>query len=599
MKRVADYIVDFLCQSGVKDVFMVSGGGMMFLSDGLAKSGKLNVICNHHEQAAAMAAATYAKYNLNLGVVYTTTGCGSTNAITGVLGAWQDSVPLLIISGQCKRKETIINSKLKLRQLGVQEADIISIVESITKYSVMVNDPGKIAFHLEKAVYLAKSGRPGPVWIDVPLDVQAAMIEEDGLEHYSTPLEQGNCLPEKTCDELKRLCMNSRRPIIIAGQGIRLADCGKDFKQFVHDKKIPVAASRLGINNLPTEDPVFIGLIGNKGQRAANFAVQNADLIIALGSRLSVSSTGHEYHNFARNAKLIVVDIDQEEHKKNTVKIDLFINSDVKFFLQQIREMDIFGQTDSWLETCNRWKKKFQFDSTSGNNAQDKVDLYDFVRKLSLHLKPDSVVVTDSGSTSYVVPQAISLNDGQLYLTSSAQGAMGYTIPAVIGASVAKQKKEVIGIVGDGSFQMNIQELQTIVHYGLPVKIFVWNNEGYLSIRGTQNKFFEGRLIGADNSSGVSFPELEKIAGAYGIKFCRIDKTGDLDEVITQVLASPDAMICEVMCLPDQKIAPTVSSFTKADGTIVSKPLEDMHPFMSREEFLNEMIVPPLEEESE
>lgn len=598
MIRVADYIAAFLCKLGVKDIFMVSGGGMMFLSDALAKCPRLNIVCNHHEQASAMAAETYAKCNLSIGVAFVTSGCGSTNAITGLLGAWQDNVPLLVISGQSKRKETIRNSGLKLRQFGVQETDIITIVKSITKYAEMVNEPREIAYHLEKADAYAKSGRPGPVWLDIPLDVQASLIDEAKLKHYPQKKTIAlNCEAptRKTMDKLKGLLGNSRRPIIIAGQGIRLGGAIDEFKKFICEKRIPVVASRLGINNLPTNHPLFFGLIGNKGHRSGNFAVQNADLIIALGSRLSVSSIGHEYHAFAREAKITVVDIDREEHRKKTLKIDLFIHADAKNFLRSAVSLTAKNMDRDWIDTCQRWKRKYLICSPANGSPEGKIDLYDFVKHLSRHLKHDSVVVTDSGSTSYVVPQAINLKEGQLYVTSSAQGEMGYALPAVIGASFARNRKEIIGIVGDGSFQMNIQELQTIVHNRLPVKIFVWNNDGYLSIRATQRKFFNGRLIGTDSTSGVSFPSLEKISGAYGIKFMRVGKTSFLDNVIEKVLSLKEPVICEVMCVRDQEIVPTVSSVRKDDGTMVSKPLEDMYPFLDRKEFLSEMIVKPLD----
>lgn len=358
MMRVADYIADYLYKFGVRDVFMLSGGGMMFLSDGLVKNIKLNKICNHHEQAAAMAAVSYAKYKGTIGVVYVTTGCGSTNAVTGVLNAWQDNIPCLFISGQSKRKETVRNSGLKLRQFGVQEADIIPIIESITKYSVMVNDPDRIAYHIDKAVFLASSGRPGPVWLDIPLDVQGSSINEKELVRFSGRDEKNEYKDEPTLDEVKnfkRALTSSKRPVILAGQGIRLSKSITLFREFVEKTNIPVVVSRLGFDLLPTEHPLFVGCIGNKGTRAGNFAVQNADLVVAIGSRLSVSTTGHEYGAFAREAKIIVIDIDPEEHKKNTVRIDIFINADAGKFLKKLRK-STFSDFKSWIKQCQQWK---------------------------------------------------------------------------------------------------------------------------------------------------------------------------------------------------------------------------------------------------
>mgnify|MGYP003966360793 FL=1 len=598
MMRVTDFIADYIYKLGVHEVFMLSGGGMMFLSDGIAKHPHLKAICNHHEQACAMAAVSYVKYNGNIGVAYITTGCGGTNAITGVLNAWQDNTPCLFISGQSKRKETVRNSGLKLRQFGVQEADIIPIVESITKYSVMVNDPDKIAYYLDKAAFLACSGRPGPVWIDVPMDVSSALIDEKTLMRFYSREEKNDYKDEPTTSEIrnfKQALASSKRPIILAGQGIRLSKSISLFREFIKKANIPVVVSRLGVDLLPTENPLFVGCIGNKGTRAGNFAVQNADFVIAIGSRLSVSTTGHEYSTFAREAKIIVVDIDPEEHKKNTVHIDSFINADAGKFLKKIQKIKTSDITE-WIKKCQHWKVKYPVCLPEYAKDKGGINLYFFIEVLSKKLKDDSVVVGDAGSAVYVPPQSLKLKEGQRYITSGGQAEMGYTIPACIGISIARQKGEVIGITGDGSFQLNIQELQTIVHYDLPIKIFVWNNDGYLSIRATQKKFFEERLIGADKTSGVSFPSLRKIANAYGIQYYKALKSNKVADVIEKVMNFPKAVICEVMCLRDQQIVPTVSAYSKKDGSLVSKPIEDMYPFLNREEFKKEMIVKTIDE---
>lgn len=597
MIRVSDFIADYIYNQGVSHVFLVSGGGMMFLSDGIASHPNLRAVCNHHEQAAAMAAVSYAKYNENLGVAYLTTGCGGTNAITGLLDAWQDNVPCLFISGQSKRKETIRNSNLLLRQFGVQEADIIGIVNTITKYSIMINDPNEIKYHLQKAVYLAKTGRPGPVWLDIPLDVQGALVDEFELVDFDPNdiyKEYAEIPTEKDLSIFSEAISTSSRPIIIAGQGIRLAGAIESFKTFIEKLKIPFVASRLGINLLPSNHPLFIGRIGTKGDRAGNFAVQNADLVIAIGSRLSVSSTGHEYSKFAREARIIVVDIDPIEHKKNTVKIDYFINSDAKKFINRV-STNIIPQTEEWVTKCNYWKHKWPVCLPEyWKDDSDGINTYVFVDVLSKNLKNDSAVISDAGSTFYVVSQGIMLKDNQRYITSGGQAEMGYTMPATIGVCFARRKLETIGITGDGSFQMNIQELQTIVHHKLPIKLFIWNNDGYSSIRETQEKFFDKRYLGTDKESGVSFPSIEKIAYAYGIQYFKILNYSTIDIVIKSVLSFNGPVICEVICQKNQKVAPIVSSIKMEDGTMMSLPIEDMYPFLERSEFLENMIVKPI-----
>lgn len=596
MQRVADYIADYIHDLGVKDVFMVSGGGMMFLSDGLAMKPEINVVCTHHEQAAAMAAVGYAKYTEGFGVAYITTGCGGTNAVTGLLDAWQDNVPCLFISGQCKRKETVRNSGLPLRQFGVQEVDIIAVVEPLTKYAVMVNDPEKIAWHLDKAVHQARTGRPGPVWLDIPMDVQGAAIDETKLERFDATNEPADFITEPLIGDLEKvakLFASAKRPIIVAGQGIRLAGAIPAFRKFIEENRIPVVASRLGIDMLPSEHPLFIGRIGNKGDRAGNFAVQNADLVLVIGSRLSVSSTGHEYQTFAREATMVIIDIDPVEHRKNTVRVDLFINADAGRFLDSIK---VSNPPDSncWEQKCLEWKNRWPVCLPAYAESKE-VNLYYFVDCLTRKMKPDAVVVSDAGSAFYVVSQGGQFNKDQRYVTSGGQADMGYSLPAAVGVSVGRGKGEVLAVTGDGSFQMNIQELQTVVHNRLPVKLFVWNNDGYLSIRASQSKFFEGRFIGTDSSSGVSFPDTAKIANAYGIKYFRVNESSELLAVLDQVLAYDGPAICEVICIRDQEIVPTVSSRKKSDGTMVSLPLEDMYPFLDRDEFLREMIVSPVE----
>jgi len=590
--RVCDFVAKFIHDIGINDVFMVSGGGLMYLTDGLACNEDLNVICCHHEQAAAMAAVAYAKY-LGNGCCYVTTGCGGTNTITGVLNAWQDNTPCIFISGQCKRNETLQNVGIPTRQIGVQEADIVKIVESITKYSVMVNNADEILYHLEKAAYIAKIGRPGPVWIDIPMDIQSADVDIPNLKHFEK-FELEPVKTEITPLELEQLIVdfnNSKRPIIIAGHGIRLANAIDAFDKLIHRHNIPFVCSRLGTDILPTNDNLNIGRIGNKGMRSANFALQNADYVLVLGSRLSVSSTGQEYSYFARNAKVTVVDIDKYEHLKNTVHIEQIINADVKDVLNKL-SLNYQINYKNWADKCLSWKKKYPVCLKEYYEDSNGINLYAFMEELSKCFREDSVLIGDAGSAVYVPPQGINTTTKhQRYITSGAQAEMGFSLPAAIGVVTARKNREVLAITGDGSLQMNIQELQTIVHHNFNIKLFVWNNDGYLSIRATQNKFFNGRFIGTDNTSGVSFPNLKKIANAYGIKYVKIDSIGSIHKKISELMEYTGPVICEVMCIRDQLIIPTVSSKQLENGKLVSCPIEDMYPFLERKEFNENMII--------
>lgn len=596
--RIADYVANFLAeQLGVDTVFLVSGGGMMFLSDGLALDDRIKVVCNHHEQACAMAAVGYAKLKQNFGCAYLTTGCGGTNAITGLLNAWQDNTPVFFISGQVKLKETSHGRPLALRQFGVQEADIVSIVKPISKYAVMVSDPKEVPYHLEKAAHLARAGRPGPVWIDLPMDVQGAVVEESDFKHYD-PAEEEAIVPEIVASDyqvVEKALAKAERPIIVAGQGIRLAGAISEFEAFIGDHNIPYVASRLGIDLLRSDHPLFIGRLGTKGDRAGNFAVQNADLILVLGSRLSVSSTGHQYETFGREAKVIVLDVDASEHKKDTVAIDHFIHGSVKEFLCGFPK-STFRSPDVWVEKGRHWKKIWPVCLAEYKEDGQGINLYWFTDRLAKFAPDRSVVISDAGSAFYVVSQGFMFKGNQRYVTSGAQAEMGFSLPAAIGTAAAFPEWTTLAVTGDGSLQMNIQEIQTLVHYQLPIKLFVWNNNGYLSIRATQRKFFDGRFVGTDDGSGVSFPDLEKISMAYGIQYMRAENNNELDRVIQESIAFDGPVIVEVMCIADQEIVPAASSLRKEDGTMVSKPLEDMYPFLCREEFKREMIVKPLDE---
>ena len=474
--------------------------------------------------------------------------------------------------------------------MAFQEANIIEIVESITKYAVMINEPEEIGYHFDKAIYHAAEGRKGPVWIDIPLDVQGALIEPHKLKRFV--VEEKKVVCELT--QFEKFLKSSQRPVILAGNGVRLANGGEALQKFAEKHNIPVVTTFLGVDLMPSEHNLNIGRVGIKGNRAANFVMQNSDLLLSIGTRLSVPTTGYKYEYFAREAKIVVVDIDPEEHNKNTVKIDLFLQMDAKDFMSK-SEFE-YRSSDWWFNTCLKWKNKWPVFLPEHEDDSTGISLYYFMKKLSDSMGPKSVVVGDAGSAYYVPSQALQIKDQQRYITSGAQAEMGFTIPACIGIAFAMKEPEVIGITGDGSFQTNIQELQTIVHYDLPVKLFIWNNDGYLSIRTTQKKYFEGRFIGTDKNDGVSFPDVEKIAIAYGIKYFLFSNNEELDANLHKAIDFNGPVICEVMCKKWDQVLPTLSAKKLDDGKMISKPLEDMYPFLTREEFHVNMIVKAIEE---
>lgn len=593
--RVTDYIAAFIYDKlNVDTVFMVSGGGMMFLSDGLACNHKLKVVCNHHEQASAMAAVGYAKERNAFGAAMVTTGCGGTNAMTGLLNAWQDSARVMFVSGQCKTRQTVRGTQIPLRQFGVQEADIVAVVQTLTKYAVMVTNAEDIAYELEKAAWLADNGRPGPVWIDVPMDVQGQLVDEKKLRHFVPP-QKRNQVRKKDIKLVTACLKRSVRPVILVGQGIALSGMQRELSELADRLNAPVVTSFLGGNSISGLSQRYLGRIGTKGSRAANIAVANADLLLVLGCRLSVSSTGHEYELFARNATTLVVDIDKVEHSKGTVRIDHFIHSDLRCFLPALLESTFKPADDAWVKRCVEIKRSYPIVPALPIGEGRGISLYKFIESVNYAIrgKRKWSVVSDAGSSFYVTTQAIETTGEQRYVTSGGQAEMGFSLPAAIGVAAGGAKK-VIAISGDGSVQMNIQEFQTLKHYALPVKLFVWNNDGYLSIRATQRKFFEGRFIGTDRTSGVTFPSLKKLATAYGLRYVRIKNYAELAEKLRQVLEGNDPVVCEVMCMRDEVVGPSISSVKLPSGQMKSMPPEDMAPFLPWAEFVKLMVVPPI-----
>lgn len=604
MQRVSDYIADYLIKIGVPQVFLVSDGGIMHILDGFTCNKNINVTCHHHEQAAAIAANGYARASNKLGVVVVTTGPGSTNAITGVVDAWVDSIPMLVISGQSKRSQNVYNHPVKgLRSIGGQEVNILPMVKSCTKYSEMVNKPEDIRYHLERAVYEATHGRPGPVWLDVPLDVQAAMVEPCTLIGFKTENQKTNddtgdhILSLHIFDVLQSLKV-AERPVIIAGHGIKLAHAEKEFLELVNLLKIPVVVSKLGQGLLANKNPYYIGFGGTKGTRAANLTIQNADLILSIGSRLAIPFTGYDFTQFARSAKKMVVDIDITELNKNTIKIDSPIQSDAKkFIIQLIASTNThkgIGDKTVWAYTCDEWTRKYPLVSQDQKEQTNPISIYNFFYKLSDALDENATIIADAGSTYYTLSQAFRVKQGQNIIVPAALGGMGFSLPMAIGAYYADPGNTIVAITGDGSLQMNIQELQTVFHNKIPIKLFVINNGEYASIRNTQNLYFNGRKCGADKESGVSCPDLKEIANAYKIPYKVIHNNTDIGLVFMHTFAIRSPIICEVFTDPEQQTVPNVGSRVLPDGSMVSNPLEDMSPLLSRDEFYKEMIIKPI-----
>jgi acetolactate synthase-1/2/3 large subunit len=543
-----------------------------------------------------MALEAYARANEHFGVGYFSTGPAALNALTGLGGAWQDSVPCLFISGQVKRSEAGHNAGVPgLRQFGVQELDIIPVVSSLCKYAVHLTDPKMIRYELEKAVQLAIQGRPGPVWIEVPMDVQAALIDPATLPAYGASYTTPAACPIDVTLVAQAL-MAAKRPVIIAGRGVRLARAQQILEQLAVEHAIPVVTPYLGIDNLRHDLDVYIGKTGVKGDRPANFTMQNADLILALGTSLHVSVVGYEYAQFARAAKKFVVDIDLTAHRKKTIPIDQLIESDAKLFLQSLQQSLAFSYDKSdhqaWLTRCVDWKRKYPVCLEEYKNTQGAINIYSFVDHLSALSAAGDVFVSDAGSAFYAVSQGLQLTKArQRYIPSSAMATMGYSLPAAIGVSAATGDGRVLAVTGDGSLQQNIQELQTVLHYKLPVKLFVLNNDGYLSIRASQKNYFKERYIGEGPQSGVGLPDTLKICTAYGISASRVSELDQLDAAIETALAFPGPYVLDVVTPPGQAIIPTVSSRVNPDGSMSSRPLEDMAPFLSREEYLSNLLI--------
>ena len=603
--RLADYVADFLVAHGVTDCFTVTGGGAMHLNDALGHTPGLHCIYNHHEQACAMAAEAYARINNSIAAVCVTTGPGGTNAITGVVGGWLDSIPMLILSGQVRLDTTARGMGIGVRAGGDQEFDITRAVACMTKYCEMIEDPKRIRYALEKALHLAKSGRPGPCWIDIPVNLQGVTIETDHLIAYD-PTEDLPEAPPPTKEALERVIeklQSAERPVFYAGNGIRLAGAFDLFREIIPKINAPVVTGWDNIDMMADDDPLYVGRGGMMGDRAGNFAVQNADVILAVGNRLSIRQVGYHPKSWARNAFVMMVDVDAEELKKPTLHVELPIHADAKDFLSALleklpRDKPLCAESD-WQARCREWKQSYPVVLPRHKSAEGLTNPYAFVHALSSALPEHYTTVVGNGSACVIGSHAYVIKEGQRFIINSATASMGYDLPAAIGACVALGKQELVCLTGDGSIQMNLQELQTILTNRLPIKIFVINNGGYHSIRQTQSNIFGHHAkVGIGPESGdLSFPSFEKLAAAYGYPYCACLSNADIEATLKTVFATEGAYLAEIFVDPKQVFEPKSATKRRADGSLYSPPLEDLAPFLPREELRKIMIVPMVEEE--
>ena len=592
--RVADYVASFLTEHGVTHNFMIVGGGAMHLNDALGHQKGLRTVFNHHEQACAIAAEAYARLTGRVASVCVTSGPGGTNALTGVMGAWLDSIPMFILSGQVKRETTLQAAPgLSLRQLGDQEFDIARTVSNMTKYSAVVMEPEEIAWHLEKAWFLAHHGRKGPVWIDIPLDVQGAPVEMDALRHFD-PKERLDSLsipdiPMETTLSVLRKISQSKAPLLFAGSGVRLSDSADLLLKVVEKLKIPVAVAWNSGDLIAFDNPYYAGSPSREGTRSSNFIVQSCDLLVVLGSRMNIRTITYNRHDFARNAYKIMVDIDKAELKKPTFTPDMAIHGDVRQFLQNILQAEYAPSPAHipWVQWRGEMLKKYPAVLPEYHNG-GKLNPYVFIDRLFAQLNANDVLTLGNGSACVMTFQAAKIKQGQRMFTNSGCAAMGYGLPAALGAAVARQERNerVICIDGDGSLMMNVQEMETISYYRLNVKLFLLNNHGYQSIRQTQRNLFHSSLIGLDPESGVGFPDFATLSKAFSFDYFQLDSEAAADKVIQAVLNAEGPVLCNVIVDPEQIFAPKLSSQILPDGRIISPSMDDMFPFLPREEYV-------------
>lgn len=605
--RLADYVADFLVDHGVTDAFSVVGGGAMHLNDALGHKEGLHVTYNHHEQACAIAAEAYARLDNKIAAVCVTTGPGGTNALTGVVGGWLDSIPMFIISGQV-RYDTTARYALQytgtpLRAMGDQEYDIVKSVEHMTKYAVMIEDPKTIRYALEKAWHLATTGRPGPVWIDIPVNYQGMYIETDELEGYD-PAEDDAKLPpavsEDVVNEVIEKIKNAKRPVFHAGYGIRLSGAYKEFRELAKKLSIPIVTYWNAVDLVEDDYPLYTGRAGNMGDRPGNWAIQNADLILAVGTRISIRQVGYNWKTWAREAEVIMVDIDQAELKKPTLHVEMPIWADAKDFLTKMNKLasDKVFTDESWLKICEGWKKNYPVvQPRQWEENGSTANVYAFIDYLSSKLPENSLTAVSNGACCVVGNQTYHIQKGSRMANNSAVASMGYGLPAAIGTCIGGNRKDTICLEGDGSIMMNLQELQTVLTNKLPIKLFLINNNGYHSIRITQTNLFNKNFVGIGEESGdLSFPEFKKIAEAFGYKYLSASSNADMKKVVDEALSTDGPVFVEIFTDTKQVWEPKSATKRLEDGTLVSPPLEDLAPFLPKEELEKIMIVPMVKE---
>ena len=594
--RVADYIWKTLADWGVRYVFLVTGGGAMHLNDALGRESRIKYVCNLHEQACAMAAEGYARIRGIPGVINVTTGPGGTNALTGVMGAWLDSVPMIIVSGQIKRSTMITSAPgLKLRSLGDQEYNIVDAVRPMTKFAKTVMSVEEIPQILSDAWRICLEGRPGPVWIDVPLDIQAAPCELPDLPAPEIERVRSG-LTSAQIDVVVDLLKRAKRPAMIVGSGVHNAQAEKILLSVAESLHVPVLTSISGIDLIPSDHPLFFGRPGILGERPANFIMQNSDLFLVLGTRMGIRICGYAYETVAREATKIMVDVDPNELNKPTFRPDVKIECDAGEFLCALHAaLPSLPPQEEWLAYCCRVKARYPVVLPEHRSRTDFVSSYVLPEAIMRHASDPVTLVTSNGIAYTSTFQAIPIKKGMRMFSNEACASMGYGLPAAIGAHFASGA-EVICMEGDGSIQMNLQELQTLITYKIPMKLFVYNNAGYLSIKTTQKAFFEGKFMGSEASSGVVLPSFEKLAVAYGRPYVKLENNQELDAKLAQIFATPGPVLVEVMLDPFEILGPKAASRKLPDGSMVSEPLEDMAPFLPREEFLENMIIKPLDE---
>jgi len=591
MMNVSDYIFKYL-ETHSRHVFMLSGGGCMHLCNSLGKS-TLNHICCLHEQAAAVAALAYAQYTNDIGIALVTSGPGATNAITGVMAAWTESVPLLVLSGQVKTEDSAKISGVRVK--GVQESPIVDMVKPVTKYAVTVNNPSDIRYHLEKALFLAKDKRPGPVWLDIPLDIQSAQIEESALQPFMVPVENKTDLGAYA-EEIIRLINLAERPVILAGYGIRISGSTTQFLNVIEKLKVPVLTTWKASDILPDNHPLFFGRPGIAGQRTANFVQQNADLLITMGARLDFPQTGFNQSLFAREAKKVVIDVDPAELKKFNFNVDYPMCADVGDLIQALTKKNtVIPEKTAWLSQCNQWRNTYIPVLPEHYQKKDFASLYVLIESISNALTKDDLIVPgSSGMGSDVSYQVTRIKEGQRMFNSPGLGSMGFGVPSALGACIASNGKRTVCVNGDGGFQMNIQDLETIKNLNLPVKFFVLNNQGYGSIRNTQRNYFGGFYVGSSPDSGVTLPDTKSIGLAYGYRVFSISSNSEIEAVVQDVLNAEVPVVCEVLIDPNDTLCFRASSHIRPDGSAVSTPVEDLYPFLPRKEFYKNMYIKPV-----